>query len=116
VSDTVEALLRLQRNPAARDQVFNIGSTDEISILGLAERVIRLLRSKSSIQFVPYGQAYAPGFDDMRRRKPVTDKLAQTTGFRPIVSLDEIIRLTSKAFTEANEGNKESIADDVRSL
>jgi UDP-glucose 4-epimerase len=97
VSDTVEALVRLQNTAAARSGVFNIGSTEEISILALAQRVIALLGSKSKIEFVPYTRAYAPGFDDMRRRKPVTDKLANTIGFRPGLTLDEIIRLTSAA-------------------
>ncbi len=95
VADTVEALVRLQASRAARNQVFNVGSTEEISILALARKVIGLLGSSSGIEFIPYGQAYAPGFDDMRRRKPVIKKLQETTGFRPRHSLDEIIRLTS---------------------
>jgi len=97
ISDTVEALVRLQNTPAAREQVFNVGSTEEISILALAQKVIRLLGSGSGIEFVPYGQAYAPGFDDMRRRKPVIEKLERVTGFQPSHSLDEIIKLTSQA-------------------
>jgi UDP-glucose 4-epimerase len=97
VADTVEALLRLQSTPAARAEVFNIGSTEEISIRDLAETVIRLLGSQSRVDFVPYGEAYAPGFDDMRRRRPVVDKLAAVTGFRPKTSLHQIIQLTSQA-------------------
>jgi UDP-glucose 4-epimerase len=95
VRDTVEALVRLQGCAAARGQVFNIGSDEEISIQGLAELVIRLLDSRSGIDLVPYHQAYAPGFDDMRRRKPVTDKLAKCIGFRPATALSDIIRFTS---------------------
>jgi UDP-glucose 4-epimerase len=45
---------------------------------------------------VPYGKAYAPGFDDMRRRKPVVDKLAAKTGFRPATPLRKIIELTAE--------------------
>lgn len=100
VKDTVEALIRLQNSTAARAQVFNIGSTEEITIQGLAELVIRVLGSKSRIEFVPYGKAYEPGFDDMRRRKPVVDKLAATIGFRPATPLKEIIRLTAEAKPE----------------
>lgn len=96
VLDTVEALVRLQNCPAARGQVFNIGGTEEISILELAKRVIETLGSKSRIEFVPYAQAYAPGFDDMRRRKPVVEKLRHVTGFCPQTSLGEIIRLSSE--------------------
>jgi UDP-glucose 4-epimerase len=95
VNDTVEALLRLQRCPQARGQVFNIGSTEEISMLGLAQLVIDVLSSTSIIEFVPYAQAYAPGFDDLRRRKPVVDKLVASTGFRPEIPLRRIIELTA---------------------
>jgi nucleoside-diphosphate-sugar epimerase len=95
VQDTVEALVRLQNCPDARGEVFNVGSTEEISIRDLAARVIEILRSNSSIDFVPYSQAYAPGFEDMVRRKPAVDKLAQKTGFRPTTPLRKIIELTA---------------------
>ena len=95
VLDTVEALVRLQNSPAARGEIFNIGGTEEISILDLAQRVIETLGSKSSIELLPYAQAYAPGFDDMRRRKPVVEKLERITGFRPKTSLREIIERTA---------------------
>lgn len=91
VNDTVEALLRLRSAPAAVGQVFNVGSTAEISIRALAERVIELVDSRSTLEFVPYQQAYMPGFEDMLRRKPVIDKLQRTTGFTPVIPLDEII-------------------------
>jgi len=97
VLDTVEALVRLQNCAAARSEVFNVGGTEEISIGDLARRVVETLGSKSTIEFVPYSEAYAPGFDDMRRRKPVVEKLARVTGFRPATSLREIIRLTAEA-------------------
>ena len=97
VSDTVEALVRLQGCAAARGQVFNVGSTEEISMRDLADRVIEALRSKSAVEFVPYSEAYEPGFDDMRRRKPVVAKLAATVGFRPGTSLQAIIELTAAA-------------------
>ena len=97
VLDTVEALVRLHNSPAARGEVFNIGGTEEISILDLAKRVIETLGSKSPIEFVPYAEAYAPGFDDMRRRKPVVEKLDRITGFRPRTSLREIIERTAES-------------------
>jgi UDP-glucose 4-epimerase len=97
VLDTVEALVRLQNCAATRSEVFNVGGTEEISIGDLARQVVETLGSKSTIEFVPYSEAYAPGFDDMRRRKPVVEKLARVTGFRPATSLKEIIRLTAGA-------------------
>ncbi len=97
VRDTVEALVRLQNSPPARGGVFNVGGTEEISILELAQRVVEILRSKSAIELVSYNDAYAPGFEDMRRRKPVVDKLFQTVGFRPATPLRKIIELTAAA-------------------
>jgi len=95
VADTVEALLRLQRTEAARGEVFNIGGTEEVTILDLARRVIEVLGSRSATRLVPYAEAYAPGFDDMRRRKPGVEKLATAVGFRPQTTLDDIIRRTA---------------------
>jgi UDP-glucose 4-epimerase len=97
VLDTVEALVRLQNCPVARGQVFNVGSSEEVSIRQLAERVIEILRSRSTIELVPYSKAYAPGFEDMLRRKPVVDKLAACTGFRPATPLREIVAKTAAA-------------------
>jgi UDP-glucose 4-epimerase len=95
VLDTVEALARLQNCPAARGRVFNVGGSEEISIRGLAELVIEVLQSRSRIELVPYEKAYAPGFEDMRRRKPVLDKLAACTGFRPATPLRDIVAKTA---------------------
>jgi UDP-glucose 4-epimerase len=95
VRDTVEALIRLQNSPDARGEVFNIGGTEEISILDLARMVGETLGKPVNIELVPYDKAYEPGFEDMRRRKPVVDKLARITGFRPATPLREIIRLTA---------------------
>jgi len=97
VHDTVEALVRLQNCEAARGQVFNVGGTEEITIQGLAKLVIESLGSKSVIEHVPYSEAYEPGFDDMRRRKPVVEKLAQTIGFSPRTPLRKIIELTAES-------------------
>jgi UDP-glucose 4-epimerase len=95
VSDAVEALVRLKNCPAARGEIFNIGGTEEISILQLAQLVVKTLGSKSKIEFVPYEKAYAPGFDDMRRRKPRVEKLERALDFRPRTPLQEIIRRTA---------------------
>ena len=100
VADTVEALMRLQNCDAARGEIFNIGGAEEITIHDLAARVIETLGSKSKIELVPYAQAYAPGFDDMRRRKPNVEKLARATGFRPATPLREIILKTAEAITD----------------
>jgi UDP-glucose 4-epimerase len=95
VHDAVEALVRLQKCGAARGKIFNIGGTEEISILELAKLVVATLGSKSEIELVPYDQAYAPGFDDMRRRKPLVEKLERCVNFKPQTTLRDIIRLTA---------------------
>jgi UDP-glucose 4-epimerase len=95
VSDVVEALVHLKDSKKARGEIFNIGGTEEISILELARLVVKTLGSKSKIEFVPYEKAYAPGFDDMRRRKPRVEKLERFLGFKPQTSLQEIIRRTA---------------------
>jgi UDP-glucose 4-epimerase len=95
VSDVVEALVRLEDCKKARGEIFNIGGTEEVSILGLAKLVVKTLGSKSKIELVPYDKAYAPGFDDMRRRKPRVEKLKQYLDFKPQTSLQDIIRKTA---------------------
>ena len=97
VLDTVEALVRLQHCAGARGEVFNVGSTEEITIEGLAKMVVKSLGSNSTIRQVPYGQAYEPGFEDMARRKPDTSKLARMTGFCARTPLASIIRKTAEA-------------------
>jgi UDP-glucose 4-epimerase len=93
VTDVVRALVALPNQPRAVGQVYNIGSTEEVSVLELAQRVKRMTESRSELQLIPYEQAYAKGFEDMRRRVPSTDKMYQLLGWRPTKSLDEILRL-----------------------
>jgi UDP-glucose 4-epimerase len=96
VHDVVEALVRLQNCEKTRGEIFNSGGTEEISILELAKLVVKTLGSKSKIELIPYDKAYAPGFDDMRRRKPLVEKLERFVKFKPQTTLREIIRLTAK--------------------
>lgn len=91
VGDVVGALTKLMDHPEAVGKVFNVGSNEEISILGLAERVKKLTQSKSEIVFVPYDEAYEEGFEDMPRRVPDISKVGDLIGFRPEMSLDGIL-------------------------
>jgi len=91
VKDTVEGLLRLAENPTALNDVFNIGSTEEVSIADLAEMVRDEAGSTSPIIRVPYAEAYAEGFEDMERRVPDVSKLERVTGFRPTTTLRTIV-------------------------
>jgi UDP-glucose 4-epimerase len=96
VNDVVEALVRLQDCGKARGEIFNIGGTEEVSMLELAQLVVKTLGSKSRIELIPYDRAYASGFDDMRRRKPLVEKLERFVNFKPQTPLREIIRLTAE--------------------
>jgi UDP-glucose 4-epimerase len=91
VHDAVESLLRLLATPSAVGQVFNIGSDEEVSMLGLAEQVRDAAGSSSEIKLIPYSEAYPEGFEDMMRRVPDVSKLERTINFRPRIRLSQII-------------------------
>ena len=100
VRDTIEALLRLLPLERALGEVVNIGNTEEVTIENLAKIVKQRTGSSSPIQFIPYDKAYEPGFEDMMRRVPCIDKLHALTGFRPQISLVEIIDRVSAYFRQ----------------
>jgi nucleoside-diphosphate-sugar epimerase len=110
VRDTVESLLRLIDTPRAVGEVVNIGNTEEISIEGLAQRVKQRTNSNSTIEFIPYDQAYEPGFEDMMRRVPSVDKLHSITGFRPQTPLNEIIDRVTAYFQSKSEPTPQAAA------
>jgi len=93
ISDCIRALTQLVEGepPLGLGEVFNIGTDSEISIAELARRVIALTGSESEIEFIPYEKAYAPGFQDMLRRRPCLKKLLARTGSKPATSLEQII-------------------------
>ena len=92
VHDTIRALLALAADPATEGEIFNIGSPAQVSINELARRIITLTGSASTLEHIPYDQAYAPGFEDMLRRVPDIHKIHRVTGWEPQKNLDEIIR------------------------
>jgi UDP-glucose 4-epimerase len=91
VADVVEALVRLMDTPSARGEVFNVANDQEVTIRGLAEKVIEMTGSSSKIELIPYSEAYPAGFEDMMRRLPDVSKLERFTGFRPRRGLEQII-------------------------
>ena len=93
VADTVRAVVKLMQTPEASGRVFNIGSTDEITMNDLAGRVGRICGSESPIKHIPYEQAYAEGFEDLRRRQPDIRSIQNLIGFEPTLTIDEIIEL-----------------------
>lgn len=91
VHDVVPAMVQLQETPLSVGRAFNLGGSFEVSILDLAERIIALLGSTSTVELVPYERAYGPGYEDMRRRVPDNTRSRELVGFAPTTTLDEII-------------------------
>jgi UDP-glucose 4-epimerase len=99
IKDAVEGILRLADCEAATGQVFNIGSEEEITIAALARKVVEQVSKQTgkdpqefAFNYVPYDDAYAVGFEDMRKRIPNTSKMRALTGWAPSRNLDVILR------------------------
>jgi UDP-glucose 4-epimerase len=108
VADAVEAIMALAGSPRAVGEVFNVGSTDEVSILELAKKVLALVDARQvdgvgdaggrgaaadgRITLVPYEQAYEAGFEDMQRRVPDISKIQRYVGWKPSRSLDDTLK------------------------
>jgi UDP-glucose 4-epimerase len=91
VTDAIEALLQLVATDKTINEVYNVGGTGEITIKQLAETVIKQTDSKSTIEYIPYEKAYAPGFEDMQRRVPDISKIKQEVNWSPKRDLTQII-------------------------
>ena len=91
VKDVVAALIKLMESDRAIGEVINVGGLEEISMLDLAQKIIDMTGSTSTIQLIPYADAFGKDFEDMQRRVPSTEKLEQVTGFAPDKSLDFIL-------------------------
>lgn len=91
VKEVVSALMKLMESDQSTGEVINVGGVEEISILDLAQKIIQMTKSSSTIQLIPYDEAFGKDFEDMQRRVPSTEKLAQLTGFAPSKSLDFIL-------------------------
>ena len=93
VGDIVDALIALMECPGASGRVYNIGSTEEISIEALADKIIEMTGSKSQKKYISYKQAYGKAFDDMMRRLPSIDRIRQTIGYEPKTSLEKTLQI-----------------------
>jgi len=103
VGDVVQALLKLVATPKAVGEVFNIGSTEEITIEGLAKLVKQRVKSDSEIRYIPYEQAYEEGFEDMFRRVPSIEKISKCIGWRATTPLDATIDSIAQYFEERDK-------------
>ena len=91
VHDVVRALADLMEREDLYGEIFNIGTQAEITITGLAEKVVEIVGSDSGITYIPYDEAYEPGFEDMHRRVPDITKVRETIAWEPKRTLDQIV-------------------------
>ena len=92
VEDTARALKDLMDDRSINGEIFNVGSTDRITILELAERIKQLTGSQSENVFVPYDQVYGQGIEDTLHREPAIDKIGAAIGWAPTRNLEDILR------------------------
>ncbi len=93
VGDAIESVRRLAVSPTAPGRVYNVGSTNEISIDGLADKVLAMTGSNAGKEYISYEQAYGRDFDDMMRRVPCVDRLREQINYVPETGLDDILQL-----------------------
>lgn len=105
VGDVVRGVLMLADSPDSNGDVFNIGTEEEVTVQELAERVIARVGSSSRVEFIPYEQAFGPGFEDMPRRVPDLSKINRLVGYRPRVSLDQLLDLTIEHIRRERSGD-----------
>ncbi len=103
VGDAVSAMAALMEQPAAEGEVFNIGNDEAVSIRELAERVKHRTESCSETVYVPYEEAYGPGFEDIAYRVPDISKLQRTVRYRPTKNLDEILNAVIEHLSKPRE-------------
>jgi len=92
VQDTIRALAGLMDAREISGQIYNVGSTERITISELAQRVLSLTGSSSSIVAVPYNEVYGQGIEDMLHRQPAIEKVTDAIGWQPTRDLEEILR------------------------
>lgn len=111
VADVVRGILTLMDHPGVLGRVFNIGNpNEETSIVDLAKRIQTVTGSSSELKFVPYAEAYAPGFEDMERRVPDINRIRTLTGWEPRVALDTTLRRIHQSLVDRELNVAQSVA------
>jgi UDP-glucose 4-epimerase len=100
VGDVVRGTLMLANEPRAFGGVYNIGTEEEVSVLTLAQRVREVSGSSSGIEFVPFEKIYGERFEDMQRRVPSLKKINDLVGYKPLCSLEELLKTTIAFYRE----------------
>jgi nucleoside-diphosphate-sugar epimerase len=84
----------LTSSPNAKGEVVNVGNTQEITVLELAEKIREATGCRSAIEFYPLPK------DDPKRRCPNTTKLEKIVGWKPNVTFEEGLKRTITWFRE----------------
>jgi UDP-glucose 4-epimerase len=100
IQDLVDAVTALMHCDEAAGRVFNIGSTEEITMEALADKIIAITGSTSRKEFVPYVVAYGRPIEDMMRRVPNTERIRQAIGWQPKTNLEETLRTIVEYYRE----------------
>jgi nucleoside-diphosphate-sugar epimerase len=104
VEDAIRGIIGLAQAPEAVGKVYNIGSTEEVTMLDLAHKILEKINGpgsdKGRIDFIPYDQAYTSGFEDMRHRKPDISRIKQAIGWEPKIMLSDTLERIIKHFRE----------------
>ncbi len=100
VADAVRAVRMLVSDEKAEGRVFNIGSPEAISIGGLAEKVIELSGSTSTVERIAYSEAFGSDFEDMRYRVPDISRISALTGYKPEYDLGMILARVIEYFRQ----------------
>jgi len=91
VHDVIDAIMAVAFANNTIGKVINIGNNNEISINGLAQKIIEQTDSTSEVIYVPYEEAYGNGFEDMERRVPNIELINELVGWKPKRNLSTII-------------------------
>jgi UDP-glucose 4-epimerase len=91
VDDAVSAIRMLEKCDLAKGRAVNVGGIEEITILELAEKIIKLANSNSRIRLIPYDQLRKEGFEDIERRVPDISLLRELIEWEPRITLHEIL-------------------------
>jgi len=100
VSDLVEGLVLAMFHPHTTGEVFNLGSTEEHTVLEFARTIIRLCNASSSIIFE------SSRIDDPERRRPDIAKAQHILGWQPRISLEEGLMRTIAWFSSLQSGDE----------
>ena len=88
IEDAIDAMMRLAFDPACEGETFNIGTSQEITMLELAKKIKEVGNFSSEIVFQPHREAYGESFEDIPRRVPDIGKVKKFVGWQAITSLE----------------------------